>query len=198
MNLCKTGRRVHGHCCLCQLHPRHDRGQTKDSDFIPRMATIQKSGKVQEQAVAIQRKYCTDAAARYDSMHAHEGGTDASIAKFIYALAAMPEVRTILDVGTATGATVRDLKCAMPGVFVCVEPVGVLVQQAVRNGVTASGPVVQATGEALPFASASFEAVCEFPTLHHAANPSAVVNEMLRVARKAVFICDSNRFGQGS
>jgi len=73
------------------------------------MATIQKSGKVQEQAVAIQRKYCTDAAARYDSMHAHEGGTDASIAKFIYALAAMLEVRTILDVGTATGATLRDL-----------------------------------------------------------------------------------------
>jgi ubiquinone/menaquinone biosynthesis C-methylase UbiE len=163
------------------------------------MATIQKSGKVQEQAVAIQRKYYTDTATRYDSMHAHEGGTDASIAKFIYALAAMLEVRTILDVGTATGATVRDLKSAMPGVFVCgVEPVGALVQQAVKNGITASGPIVQATGEALPFASTSFDAVCEFATLHHAANPSAVVNEMLRVARKAVFICDSNRFGQGS
>jgi hypothetical protein len=50
-----------------------------------------------------------------------------------------------------------------------------VVQQAVRNGVTASGPIVQATGDALPFASASFDAVCEFATLHHAANPSAVV-----------------------
>jgi hypothetical protein len=28
--------------------------------------------------------------------------------------------------------------------------------------------------------------------------PNAVVAEMLRVARKAVFVCDSNRFGQGS
>ena len=150
-------------------------------------------------AVAIQREYYTETAARYDSMHAHEGGTDASITKFMYAIAAMLEVRTILDVGTATGATVRDLKRALPGVFVCgVEPVGALVQQAVKNGITASGPIVQATGEALPFATASFDTVCEFATLHHAANPSAVVNEMLRVARKAVFLCDSNRFGQGS
>jgi ubiquinone/menaquinone biosynthesis C-methylase UbiE len=150
-------------------------------------------------AVAIQREYYTETAARYDSMHAHEGGTDASITKFIYAFAAMLEVRTILDVGTATGSAVRDLKEAMPGVFVCgVEPVGALVQQAVKNANTKSGPIVQATGEALPFANASFDAVCEFATLHHAANPTAVVKEMLRVARKAVFICDSNRFGQGS
>jgi ubiquinone/menaquinone biosynthesis C-methylase UbiE len=150
-------------------------------------------------AVALQRKYYTDTAARYDSMHAHEGGTDASITQFVYAFAAMLEVRTILDVGTATAAGMRDLKKAMPHLFVCgVEPVGALVQQAVKNGNTASGPIVQATGEALPFANASFDAVCEFATLHHAANPTAVVEEMLRVARKAVFICDSNRFGQGS
>jgi hypothetical protein len=77
------------------------------------MGTIQGSGKVREQAAAIQRRYYTAAAARYDCMHAPEGGTDASITKFIYALAAMLEVRTILDVGTATGATVCDLKCAI-------------------------------------------------------------------------------------
>jgi SAM-dependent methyltransferase len=92
----------------------------------------------------------------------------------------------------------RDLKQSL-GVFVCgVEPVGALVQQAVKDGTIASAPIVQATGEALPFADGSFDAVCEFATLHHAANPQAVVNEMLRVARKAIFICDSNRFGQGS
>ena len=33
--------------------------------------------------------------------------------------------------------------------------------------------------------------------LHHVSQPSAVVGEMLRVARKAVIILDSNRFGQG-
>jgi ubiquinone/menaquinone biosynthesis C-methylase UbiE len=150
-------------------------------------------------AVAIQRKYYTETAARYDSMHAHEGGADASIAKFVHAFARMLEVRTILDVGTATGTAMRELKQAMPDVFVCgIEPVAALVDQAASQGATSCGPIVQATGEALPFPDASFDAVCEFATLHHAANPAAVVSEMLRVARKAVFLCDSNRFGQGS
>lgn len=149
--------------------------------------------------VTIQRQYYTDTAARYDSMHAHEGGTDASITKYMYTFARMLEVRSILDVGTATGATLRDIQQALPGTFVCgVEPVAALVAQAARNGEVASGRILQATGEALPFPDASFDAVCEFATLHHAANPTAVVKEMLRVARKAVFLCDSNRFGQGS
>ncbi len=149
-------------------------------------------------AVEIQRQYYTETAGRYDSMHSHEGGTDTSITRFVHAFVRMLDVQTILDVGTATGCSIRDLKQALPDVFVCgVEPVGALVRQGVQNGNTASGPIVQATGEALPFANASFDAVCEFATLHHAANPTAVVKEMLRVARKAVFICDSNRFGQG-
>jgi ubiquinone/menaquinone biosynthesis C-methylase UbiE len=151
-----------------------------------------------DRAVVIQRQYYTDTAARYDSMHAHEGGTDASITRFMYSLAQMMEIRSILDVGTATGTGMRNLKNALPGIFVCgIEPVAALVRQAVQNGNSASGPILQATGEALPFADGSFDAVCEFATLHHAANPTAVVKEMLRVARKAVFICDSNRFGQG-
>jgi ubiquinone/menaquinone biosynthesis C-methylase UbiE len=58
--------------------------------------------------------------------------------------------------------------------------------------------MVCGTGESLPFADASFDAVCEFSILHHAANPAAVIREMMRVAKTAVFICDSNRFGQGS
>jgi ubiquinone/menaquinone biosynthesis C-methylase UbiE len=57
--------------------------------------------------------------------------------------------------------------------------------------------MLQASGENLPFADKSFDAVTEFSTLHHVANPCAVVKEMLRVARKAVVIVDSNRFGQG-
>src|ERR1035438_4482871 len=105
-----------------------------------------------DHAVAIQRKYYTDTAGHYDSMHAHEGGTDASITKYMYALARMQEIRSILDVGTATGATLRDIKQALPEIFVCgVEPVAALVKQAAQNGSIASGPIIQATGEALPF-----------------------------------------------
>ena len=41
------------------------------------------------------------------------------------------------------------------------------------------------------------DAVSEFSSLHHVSNPSAVVPEMLRVARKVVVV-DCNRFAQGS
>ena len=34
--------------------------------------------------------------------------------------------------------------------------------------------------------------------LHHIKNPSVAVREMLRVARKAMFVSDSNNSGQGS
>jgi ubiquinone/menaquinone biosynthesis C-methylase UbiE len=150
-------------------------------------------------AVEIQRRYYTDTAARYDSMHAQEGCGDPAITKFVSALLQMLEVRSVLDVGTATGRGMRDLKRALPGVFVCgVEPVAALVDQAAQSGNTAGLQVIRATGDALPFANGSFDAVCEFAVLHHVANPSAVVKEMLRVAKKAVFLCDSNRFGQGS
>jgi ubiquinone/menaquinone biosynthesis C-methylase UbiE len=149
-------------------------------------------------AVAIQRKYYTDTATRYDSMHAQEGATDTSITTFVHAFLRMLQVRSVLDVGTATARGMCDLKRALPHLFVCgVEPVSALVEQAVKDGATSHVSLVCATGEALPFSDASFDAVCEFATLHHAVNPSVVVKEMLRVARKAVFIADSNRFGQG-
>ena len=40
-------------------------------------------------AVAIQRKYYSDTAPKYDSMHAHEGGTDSSITKYVFAFLRM-------------------------------------------------------------------------------------------------------------
>ena len=40
-------------------------------------------------AVEIQRKYYTDTAARYDSMHAHEGASDASLTSFLHAFLRM-------------------------------------------------------------------------------------------------------------
>ena len=38
---------------------------------------------------------------------------------------------------------------------------------------------------------------CEFAVLHHVPDPDSVLEEMLRVSRRAVFLSDDNRFGHG-
>lgn len=150
-------------------------------------------------AVLLQRQYYTETAARYDEMHAHEGGADPSILQLVIGFARMLEARSLLDVGTANARALRSMKPALAGcVLYGVEPVAALISQAAQPAEGSGVHIVRATGEALPFPDGSIDIVCEFATLHHAPDPNAIVSEMLRVARKAVILCDSNRFGQGS
>jgi ubiquinone/menaquinone biosynthesis C-methylase UbiE len=58
--------------------------------------------------------------------------------------------------------------------------------------------LIDGDAQNLQFPNDSFDLVCEFGALHHIPNPHRAVAEMLRVASKAVFISDSNNFGQGS
>jgi ubiquinone/menaquinone biosynthesis C-methylase UbiE len=152
-----------------------------------------------DRGAKLQRQYYTDTSSRYNQMHAHEGFGDVFTQRFAFSVLRMIEACSVLDVGTATGRGLLELKESLPGVFVCgLEPVAALLEQAAaerRNGTLA---LVRGSGEALPFPDASFDVVCEFEVLHHVARPNAVVKEMLRVAKKAVLISDSNRFGQGS
>jgi ubiquinone/menaquinone biosynthesis C-methylase UbiE len=150
-------------------------------------------------AVEIQRGYYTDTASRYESMHSGEGADDAECRTYLLSILRSMQVESLLDVGSATGRGLRDLASALPGVRVCgVEPVAALVQQGVEAGNAKGISLFQASGDALPFTDASFDVVTEFSILHHVANPTAVVREMLRVARNAIIIVDVNRFGQGS
>ena len=154
---------------------------------------------VVEEAVAIQRRYYADTATKYEQMHAREGDDSAFNHRFTAAMLKMLDARSVLDVGTATGFRIHDLRSVLPDAFLCgVEPVDALLGVARRNDVLTSGALIRGTGFALPFADKSFDVVCEFATLHHVDRPEMFVREMLRVARKAVLISDSNRFGQGS
>lgn len=149
--------------------------------------------------VEIQRKYYTETATCYETMHNQEGADDPECRRFIVAILRSLQVRSLLDVGSATGRGLRDLAADLPETLVCgVEPVAALLRQGISAPNAGSISLFQASGDALPFANRSFDAVTEFATLHHVANPSDVVKEMLRVARRVVVIADSNRFGQGS
>lgn len=152
-----------------------------------------------QSSVAKQREYYTETASKYDSMHAHEGVDDEIYARLLFPLLNAMGMRSLLDVGAATGRGLPKLAEGLPGAMICgVEPVEALVRQGVSSGATRGLPLLLASGDALPFADRSFDAVCEFSVLHHVAEPAVVVKEMLRVARRVVVISDSNRFGQGS
>lgn len=132
-------------------------------------------------------------------MHAHEGAGDSFCVSLVLSFLRILEIRSVLDVGSATGRGLREFATGLPGALVCgVEPVAALVQQSAAAAITESVILLQASGDALPFADASFDAVTEFSILHHVSEPYAVVAEMLRVARRVVVIVDSNRFGQGA
>ena len=65
--------------------------------------------------VEIQRRYYSDTAARYESMHAQEGATDAFSQAFIHSILRIFQVQSVLDVGSATGCGLRDFPESSPG-----------------------------------------------------------------------------------
>src|SRR5262249_38453324 len=91
--------------------------------------------------------------------------------------------------------TIEHLSTTNPEVTVYgVEPMRELLDVAIAKGVT---NLVRGSGLTLPLRDGSFDVAIECAVLHHVREPEAVVNEMTRVARKAMFLCDSNIFGQG-
>ncbi len=132
-------------------------------------------------------------------MHANESAGDAYTNEFILAMLRFMNIRSFLDVGSATGRGLPEFASGMPGALICgIEPVAGLLRQAIDAGVQGSAALVNGKGELLPFMDESFDAVSEISMLHHVPNPNAVVREMMRVARKMIVISDCNRFGQGS
>lgn len=144
----------------------------------------------------IQKEYYSQTASQYDSMHTSCEHDEHYVAlEFIHLLSRKTDIENLLDVGAGTGRAVRFLLERGRNVR-GVEPVAALISQAEQHGIP-QGVIVEGSGYSLPFPDKSFDAVLECGVLHHVAEPARVVREMMRVASKAVFLSDSNRFGQG-
>lgn len=147
--------------------------------------------------IRIQRQYYADTASRYDTMRTEEEAAFALATGFLVGVAPALGVSSILDVGAGTGSTTQKLRDRLPGVRVIgLEPVEALRKVGYQRGLSPE-ELVDGDATRLAFADGSFDLVCEFGVLHHIPDPERAVAEMLRVARKAVFICDVNNFGQG-
>jgi ubiquinone/menaquinone biosynthesis C-methylase UbiE len=143
-----------------------------------------------------QQDYYERSAPRYDDMHGVQHSEHDLALQHVLTYASFYELSSFLDVGSGTGRALRVLRKA-GAMCVGVEPVAGLITQAVQKGIPASS-LVRGSGYGLPFRDRSFDGVVACGVLHHVESPAGVIREMMRVARKAVFISDSNRFGQGN
>lgn len=147
--------------------------------------------------VNLQRQYYADTAAKYDSMQISEQDEHQFALAVLSAMIEFHGIKSVLDVGSGTGRALRYLKPRHPGVrFVGIEPVEALRKVGYQAGLS---PDELKDGDinALAAADGEFDLVCEFAVLHHVPKPGQAVAEMLRAARKAIFISDANNFGQG-
>jgi len=148
--------------------------------------------------IEIQRRYYSETATRYDDLHVHESDEHFLALCLMLSVIDFFRIRSILDIGSGTGRVISQIKKSRPDIIVKgIEPVKELREVAYNRGIS---PDELSDGDALAlqFGDAEFDLVCEFGVLHHIRNPELVVKEMLRVAGKAIFISDSNNFGQGS
>lgn len=148
--------------------------------------------------VEIQRQYYRDTAGTYTDRCVNEKDEHYFALSFLLSALDYIEAKSVLDIGSGTGRALTYLKQRRPDIHIVgVEPVEELRSIGYANGLSRTD-LIEGDATQLQFADSQFDIVCEFGMLHHVRSPETVVAEMLRVARKAIFISDGNNFGQGS
>jgi ubiquinone/menaquinone biosynthesis C-methylase UbiE len=144
-----------------------------------------------------QRDYYSRTASDYDESHLESDPEHNFAIAILAGLLDFLSITSVLDVGCGTGRAITHLKRVAPTVQITgIEPVAALREIAYSKGLL---PTELRDGDAtaLAFADGAFDVVCAFGVLHHIQDQSRAVSEMFRVARKAVFISDTNIYGQG-
>ncbi|MBU0609935.1 MAG: class I SAM-dependent methyltransferase [Armatimonadetes bacterium] len=145
-----------------------------------------------------QQEYYRQTAQQYDELHGGQHHPQHAVAlAFLTGALDWLGAASLLDVGAGTGRVLRHLRRHRPELkLVGIEPVAALRQAGHEAGL-APTELIEGDGAALAFADGAFDVVSAFGMLHHVRHPEQVVAEMLRVARRAIFISDANYLGQG-
>jgi SAM-dependent methyltransferase len=148
-------------------------------------------------AVALQRSYYERTVCLYDQRLSENGEEHEVACCFISEFSRLLGAVSLLDIGCGTGRALGIFRTRNPELVVHgIDPAECMLNQA-RAKFGASG-LLRGDGANLPFNDNTYDLAVETGVLHHVREPEKVVREMMRVARKAIFISDHNIFGQGS
>ncbi len=146
----------------------------------------------------LQREFFSGQAGQYDAMHDPRSDENFLALEILAGALRYHGATSVLDVGAGTGRKVSLLQERLPGVRVVgLEPVSALRDIGYAGGID-PGQLIEGDALALPFGDGEFDFVTEFAVLHHVREARRAIAEMIRVARRGIFISDSNNFGQGS
>lgn len=148
--------------------------------------------------VEIQQHYYAETASKYDTLHVSEKDSHYFALRLMLGSLDFLDISSMLEIGSGTGRSLVYAKQQHPDLIVRgIEPVKELRGIAYTKGIST---IELTEGDALElqFDDNQFDLVCSFGVLHHIKTPDIAIKEMLRVAKKAIFISDSNNFGQGS
>lgn len=148
--------------------------------------------------IHFQRHYYSETADKYDELHLLPEDEHYFALCFLVGMIDNLGVKSILDVGSGTGRAINYIKQQKRYVRVVgIEPVREMREIGYRKGIPKSN-LISGDATAIAFSNGAFDLVSEFGVLHHIKTPHIAIHEMLRVAKKAIFLSDSNNFGQGS
>jgi SAM-dependent methyltransferase len=146
----------------------------------------------------IQQRYYAETAHEYNDKHLHPDDEHYFALSLLVAAIEHFGFQSVLDLGSGTGRAPLFIKERNPDITVRgIEPVKELREIGYSMGLSQE-ELVQGDAADVDANDGDFDVVCEFGVLHHVRHPHVVVSEMLRVAKRAVFISDSNNFGQGA
>lgn len=148
--------------------------------------------------IDLQKRYYATTANDYDNQHLLDKDEHFLALNYLEGLINFHGFTSILDVGAGTGRAALFLNERNSELrIVSVEPVKELREIGHAKGLK---PLELLDGDVynLNFENSSFDLVCAFGVFHHLQDPVAALEEMKRVSTHAIFISDTNNFGQGN
>jgi ubiquinone/menaquinone biosynthesis C-methylase UbiE len=148
--------------------------------------------------IEIQRHDYAKTACTYEARHVDEIDDYYFALSFIISTLDYYEIKSVVDLDCGTGRSILQIKSHRSDTrLLGVEPVQNLREVGYSLGVSPE-ELIEGDATNLQFASSSVDLVCWFGVPHYVAKSTKAIAEMLRVARKEMFISDSNDVDQGS